>query len=303
MPQRVCVTTAVALSVPSPPIARSNAIGWVAPASVRSPSTAIRLPSAAGCARVERNTMSRRLSTSSSIVWWMFALSSSPRACIPPVPSLHAERGGVGGEFDARLRRGPRRSRASPAMRSHGSGGRVRPSPRPRPCACAPRASRRRVRIGGCPVRSRRVEHILGRSQRHDRRPDGNRAGAHLLDGEADRRELRGDHGPRARRAGRRGREGARDDGADLGQGRDRDADGGDVDEADRHRRGRRAGRRGPSRRRARQVQGGRWPGPRQRGRHLPARRRRRHDPHQGADHGQGGVDGRGRRRRRARWR
>ena len=42
-------------------------------------------------------------------------------------------------------------------------------------------------------------------------------------------------------------------------------------------------------------------PGTRQRGRHLPARGRRRDDPHQGADHRQGGVDGRGRRHRRAR--
>ena len=34
MPQSVCVTTAVALSVPSSPTARSNSIGRVVPASV-----------------------------------------------------------------------------------------------------------------------------------------------------------------------------------------------------------------------------------------------------------------------------
>ena len=73
--------------------------------------------------------------------------------------------------------------------------------------------------------------------------------------------------------------------GPGLGQGRDPHEDGRDVDEDDRHRRGRRAGRRGPSRRAARQVEGGRRPGPRQRGRHLPAQRRRRHDPHPRADH------------------
>ena len=50
------------------------------------------LPSGA-LTRVERNLMSRRLSTSSSIVLWMLATSSSPSAWIPPVPSMHPERG------------------------------------------------------------------------------------------------------------------------------------------------------------------------------------------------------------------
>ena len=86
-----------------------------------------------------------------------------------------------------------------------------------------------------------------------------------------------------------------------LGQGRDRGEDGRDVDEVHGHRRGRREGRRGASRRAARQVEGGRRPGPRERDGHVHAHRRRRHDPHQRADHRQGRVDGRGRRGRRAR--
>ena len=68
MPHAVCVTTAVALSVPSSPMARSNSIGRVLPTSVRSPCTLIRPPSAAFSTRVERNVISRRMRTSSSIV-------------------------------------------------------------------------------------------------------------------------------------------------------------------------------------------------------------------------------------------
>ena len=79
-----------------------------------------RPPRAARClsprTRVERNSMSWRLSTSSSMVWWMFSTSSSPSSCIPPVPSCtRSERGvglqlhgGVGGIFRDVQRRLPR---------------------------------------------------------------------------------------------------------------------------------------------------------------------------------------------------
>ena len=55
------------------------------PLSVSSPST-VSVPSRP-VAPVERKVMAWRLSTSSSMVCWMFALSSSPRDCMPPVPS------------------------------------------------------------------------------------------------------------------------------------------------------------------------------------------------------------------------
>ena len=73
MPQALCVTTAVALSVPSSPMARSNAIGWVSADERQVALHAIRRPPVAVCTRVERNVMSWRLRTSSSMVWWMFA--------------------------------------------------------------------------------------------------------------------------------------------------------------------------------------------------------------------------------------
>ena len=44
----------------------------------------------------------------------------------------------------------------------------------------------------------------------------------------------------------------------------------------------------------ARQVEGGRRPGPRERRRRVRARRRRRHDPHQRADHGKAASMGEG---------
>ena len=45
-----------------------------------------------GSTRVERKAMSCLRRTSSSIVSWMFAMSSSPSACIPPVALLDAQR-------------------------------------------------------------------------------------------------------------------------------------------------------------------------------------------------------------------
>ena len=44
-------------------------------------------PSGPGATRRERNSIAVPSRTSSSIVWAMFALSSSPSACMPPVPS------------------------------------------------------------------------------------------------------------------------------------------------------------------------------------------------------------------------
>ena len=87
MPQSVCLSTVLAVSLPSAPTVSSNAIGPELPARVSSPCTLILLPSAAGCTAVERNAMPWRCKTSSSIVCSMLALSSSPSACIPPVPS------------------------------------------------------------------------------------------------------------------------------------------------------------------------------------------------------------------------
>ena len=87
--------------------------------------------------RVERNAMSWRLRTSSSIVWWMLALSSSPRACIPPVPSLHAQRGRVGGELGGRGRAVVADRERAPPTRSRAAAGRAPPSPRRRRAACA----------------------------------------------------------------------------------------------------------------------------------------------------------------------
>ena len=66
---------------------------------------------------VERNMMSWRLRTSSSIVWWMLALSSSPSACIPPVPFCTRSEVGVGGRARCSSPRGRRRPRASPPRR------------------------------------------------------------------------------------------------------------------------------------------------------------------------------------------
>ena len=86
------------------------------------------------------------------------------------------------------------------------------------------------------------------------------------------------------------------------GQGRDQGEDGRDVDDVHGHGRGRRA-RRGGARARccgsSRKDTGG--TGLRQRRRRVRAQRRRRHDPHRRADQRQGRVDGRGRRRQRAR--
>ena len=85
------------------------------------------------------------------------------------------------------------------------------------------------------------------------------------------------------------------------GQGRDQGQDGRDVDDVPRHGRGHRAATTTRTARCCRSSPGRRRPGLRERRRHVHARRRRRHDPHRGADQRQGRVDGRGRRASRAR--
>ena len=80
MPQSDCLTVARPLTVPSSATSRASESGRVLSPSVSSPSA--QPPST----EVDRKAMSRRLSTSSSIVWWMLALSPSSRAFIPPVP-------------------------------------------------------------------------------------------------------------------------------------------------------------------------------------------------------------------------
>ena len=74
-----------------------------------------RLPSPSARTAVERNAMSCRFRTSSSIVCSMFALSSSPSACMPPVPSR--TRSDVASASSTSERRAVRRPRASPARR------------------------------------------------------------------------------------------------------------------------------------------------------------------------------------------
>ena len=86
------------------------------PTSVRSPCTRRAAAVGAVARRSSGTLMSWRLSTSSSIVCWMFALSSSPSACIPPVPSR--TRSDVASAVSSTLvRPGPRRPRASPPRR------------------------------------------------------------------------------------------------------------------------------------------------------------------------------------------
>ena len=210
MPQSVCVTTAVRaeLAVVADARGRTRSAASRRRASAR-PRRCI--AAVAGCLapRVERNTMSWRFRTSSSIVCWMFALSSSPSACIPPVPLLHAQRGRVGVELDAR-RAGssPSSSVACQAVtwRSRSCPALAAAPPRlvrtasvafPGPSRCVPAGSdMRRAYIGAHPTQEQTAwpsSWII------------------LHDREADRRELRGDHRPRARRARRRGRQRARD--------------------------------------------------------------------------------------------
>ena len=59
-------------------------------------------PSPPARPRVERNVIAWRFRTSSSIVCSMFALSSSPSACIPPVPSSTRSDAASAVELDAR---------------------------------------------------------------------------------------------------------------------------------------------------------------------------------------------------------
>ncbi len=120
MPQAVCLTTASPRALPSSPSATSNAIGAVLrrAASAR-PRTLQPRRRRLGSTRVERNVIAlplagprRRSSDGCS------ALSSSPSAFIPPVPSMHAQRAGVDVELRSRSRPGRRRRRASPPRRS-----------------------------------------------------------------------------------------------------------------------------------------------------------------------------------------
>ena len=211
MPQSVCLTTALPLSlavVAERQVERDRA---VAPASVSSPSH--------GDARRRRRSHARSSGTrcagasgprrrSSA---WMFALSSSSSACIPPVPSRTRSERGVGRRARcSTLGSSPTSSVASQAVTWISE---VVPGLRRR--AGPPGPHRERAVVGPEPVRARldrhRAEPICA-TRRRGELANGRRAGSSLLDGEADRRELRGDHRPRARGAVRRGRQRARDD-------------------------------------------------------------------------------------------
>ena len=84
MPNSLCVTTTVARTRP-PPRSTSKASGRFAPASVSSPATASASPPSSTA--VEWKAIGWPLSTSPRIVFWISALSSSPRDWMPPVPS------------------------------------------------------------------------------------------------------------------------------------------------------------------------------------------------------------------------
>ena len=110
---------------------------------------------------VERNVMRSRLSTSSSIVCWMFALSSSPSACMPPVPSITRSEAPSTVELEGRRRRGRRPPRAWPPRRSPGTADCGPPWPRRRCVRCAPTGCRRPVRADTCLPGSPRTERIV----------------------------------------------------------------------------------------------------------------------------------------------
>ena len=181
--------------------ARSNASGRVVPRSVSSPSHAEPAVGAAS-PRSSGTRSPGRLRTSSSIVCWMFALSSSPSACIPPVPSR--TRSDVASASSSTLV--PRRRRRPSSVASQAVtwitqvvAGLGRRAGAPGPHR---ERRRRRVRAGTCRSSSRadlrdpRLADPTRQETAH-----GRRAGPLVHDGEADRRELRRDHRPRARRA------------------------------------------------------------------------------------------------------
>ena len=181
----------------------------------------------------------------------MFALSSSPSACIPPVPSrtrsdvasasstmlaglADLERRLPGGDVDQEVVPGLRRGSGAPGP--HGEGAVLRPEL----CTCW---------IGMRGAYSNLDRHMaveLDHSFTTAKPID--ESYATILDLE---RVV----------PVRRGRQRARGGRPDLRQGRDQGQDGRDVDDVHRHGGDRRAGRRGPSRRDERQVDGGRRPG------------------------------------------
>ena len=101
----LCLTTAEALISPASSMTRPNVIGWSPRTSSRSPSTRIRCPPGSGFTRVERNRMSWRRSTSSSIVRWIFAMSVVAEGLHSAGTLDDAKRRGVGGQLHAHLLR------------------------------------------------------------------------------------------------------------------------------------------------------------------------------------------------------
>ena len=235
------------------------------------------------------------LSTSSSIVCSMPALSSSPSACDAAAALAYPQRAAVGRERDRRVL-SRRRASASQDVTSMSE---VVPGL----CRRALPLRFRRVRVAfsgpslcvPAPIGIHRDPRIhraeeqttwLSSTILHHRRSRSTRPGT--------RSSTSSDWCRASREAGSRANQ------PGCGQGRDHGEDGRDVDDVHRHRRGRRAGRRGPPRGDGGQVEGGRWTGLRQRRRRLRALGRRRDDPYRRADHRQGGVHGRRRRRQRA---
>ena len=197
--------------------------------------------------------MACRFSTSSSIVSAMLALSSSPSACMPPVPSrtrsdarprrAASSIARVVGDLERRL---PGRHVDEQVVARLGRGAR-RPGPHGE-----------RSMLGPKPICASLDRHCRPYSERATR-PGSLRARTMCMAVELDHpfstarlagRQLRPDPRPRPRDPVRRGRQRARAHRARLGEGRDQDQDGRDVDDVHRHRRGHRAGRRtrtGPS--------------------------------------------------------
>ena len=254
MPQRLCVTRAVALSVPSSPTATSKVIGCVAPASVRSPCTLIPAAGALHPGRAEDDVLAVEDLVVDRLVDVVLVLVAEG---LHPARALaHAQRGRVGGELgvgrlgvpadlERRLPGGDLMSRSWPAFAA---------APPRRVCT----ANMALAGPSRCvPAGIKSAPSIYWGAPRQEHARDGDRAGPPFTYGEADRRELRGDHPTSS--ASCRAVEGGRvtevvEPG--QGEGRDPDADGRDVDEADRHRRGHRAGPRGPHRARAALRQG-----------------------------------------------
>ena len=208
-------------------------------------------------------------------------LSSSPSACMPPVPSITAQRAAVGGQLDARVGVArPTVERRLPGRRPR-TAGCGPPWPRRRCARCAPRACRRRGRAGTCLPGSPRAEPIM--PQPRDQSTTRRRTAAMAVSSTTRSRRRRPIDDSYAAildlervvpcvEGGTR----ARADRARLRQGRDQGQDGRDVDDLHRHARGHREGRRPRTGGDDGQVARGRRPGPRQRDGDVPAARRRR---------------------------